>query len=196
MSLASGTLLAQVSATKHNMVGTNYDSSSNSEEQQVCVYCHTPHKAEGVGGPIWNRQNGTDAGSFTTYGTTQAGTLAKTTVGAQSLSCLSCHDGTISPDSIYNAPGSGAWANDGASITNTSFAYIGTDLSDDHPVSIVYTAGVAGLKALVNGEAGGMPLFGGDVECATCHDVHDDGLGSFLRVDAAASAICSACHNQ
>jgi predicted CXXCH cytochrome family protein len=178
------------------MVGTNYDSSSNATEQQLCVYCHTPHKAEGVGGPIWNRQNGTAADGFTTYGNTQAGTTAKGIIGAQSLSCLSCHDGTISVDSIYNPPGDEAWVNDGDSIVDTSFAYIGTDLSDDHPVSIVYTEGVAGLKTLVNGDAGGMPLFNGDVECATCHDVHDDSLGSFLRVEAAQSAICSACHDQ
>lgn len=32
------------------------------------------------------------------------------------------------------------------------------------------------------------------VECATCHDVHNAGNGSFLRVSNARSALCLACH--
>lgn len=34
------------------------------------------------------------------------------------------------------------------------------------------------------------------VECATCHDPHNAGSGTFLRTSNAASAICVACHNK
>ena len=201
VAMASGALLAQVGGTAHDMTTNgNYDNSGNGTEAQVCVYCHTPHKAAGVGGPLWNRKNGIAADGFTTYGATQAGTVANTTVGAQSLACLSCHDGTIATDSIYNAPGkgdvNGSWTSDSDAIPDTSYAYIGQGLKDDHPVSIEYVAGLAGLATVpANGLIGGkMPLYGGQVECASCHSVHDNDLGSFLRVDAAGSDICTACH--
>ena len=41
------------------------------------------------------------------------------------------------------------------------------------------------------------PLFDDKVECASCHDPHDqvvDGTGKFLRLDNAGSALCLDCH--
>ncbi len=34
------------------------------------------------------------------------------------------------------------------------------------------------------------------VECASCHDVHNSGNGTFLRVSNLKSALCFACHNK
>jgi predicted CXXCH cytochrome family protein len=35
------------------------------------------------------------------------------------------------------------------------------------------------------------------VECATCHNPHDQTtFGKFLRFDNAASALCTTCHNK
>lgn len=194
MFASAGVAAATIVGTKHDMVNSTYDNTGNSTAKAVCVYCHTPHKAQGTGGPIWNRQAGSN--SYTTYGTTMANTTASTTLGAESLACLGCHDGTVAIDSIYNAPGSGTWTTNDKKILSNSFAYVGTDLSDDHPVSITYTEGLAGLKAA--GDIG-MPLYGtsdNQVECATCHSVHDDTKGSFLRVTQTDSDICTACHNR
>ena len=102
-------LAATIVGTKHDMVNSTYDNSANSQKA-VCVYCHTPHKAQGTGGPIWNRTAG--ANSYTPYGTTLANTSGGAP-GAASLACLGCHDGTVAIDSIYNVPGSGTWSTNG-----------------------------------------------------------------------------------
>ncbi|MCB1906365.1 MAG: hypothetical protein KDH15_03260 [Rhodocyclaceae bacterium] len=75
---------------------------------QICVYCHTPHGASAaVGAPLWNRTR--KSHTFQTYA--ELGTVTLTQAisqpGANSLTCLSCHDGTTAVDSIINMPGSG-----------------------------------------------------------------------------------------
>ena len=39
-------------------------------------------------------------------------------------------------------------------------------------------------------------LFSNQVECASCHDVHDNTLGMFLRISNANSDLCLTCHNK
>lgn len=76
---------------------------------EVCVYCHTPHGAGiALQAPLWNRTN-TSTSSYVTYNTLGTSTLTGTvtTPGPASLTCLSCHDGTVAVDSIINMPGSG-----------------------------------------------------------------------------------------
>ncbi len=46
-----------------------------------------------------------------------------------------------------------------------------------------------------------IKLYAGGVECGSCHNVHDPGLGmspsgKFLRVSNAASALCLTCHKK
>ncbi|MCU7944903.1 MAG: hypothetical protein KZQ87_19725, partial [Candidatus Thiodiazotropha sp. (ex Cardiolucina cf. quadrata)] len=55
-------------------------------------------------------------------------------MSASSVLCLSCHDGTIALGNMIN-PGV---TNDLGSTFVTGRALVGTDLSDDHPVSIMY----------------------------------------------------------
>ncbi len=77
---------------------------------EVCVYCHTPHGAGlALQAPLWNRTNANTSGyiTYNTLGTTSL-TGVVTTPGPASLTCLSCHDGTVAIDSIINMPGSGA----------------------------------------------------------------------------------------
>ena len=52
---------------------------------------------------------------------------------------------------------------------------LGTDLSDDHPVGATLTGG-AGTGYFSTPQASSVRLFGtGTVECASCHDVHNNG---------------------
>ena len=44
--------------------------------------------------------------------------------------------------------------------------------------------------------AGEIPLFGGTVQCASCHDPHDNTNAPFLRKTNTASALCSTCHQK
>jgi predicted CXXCH cytochrome family protein len=119
--------------------------------------------------------------------------------GGVSKACLSCHDGTVALDSFGGS-------------TGTNFigggANFGTDLSNDHPVSFTYNA------ALVTADGGGLylpsvdsglggsiaedMLFGAgndQVECASCHDVHNAAnQESLLLMSNAGSALCLTCH--
>lgn len=159
---AFGVHIIAIGATATKAVGTT----------EICVFCHTPHHSNTGGGPIWNRS--TNATSYyTAYGTTVAGTnIASSELNGSTLACLSCHDGTIQFDLLINRPGKGmgaagseSWsftedggpwpttccgANDDFGILPTQTrVMLGTDLSNDHPVSVTYNAGTkASLRAL------------------------------------------------
>lgn len=103
--------------TRHNLTqstiagGGGSMNASRSDYGEVCVYCHTPHGAnQTIDLPLWNRSNNNQ--TYTTYDT--LGTASITAdiqqPGINSLSCLSCHDGTLGVDSIINMPGSGGYS--------------------------------------------------------------------------------------
>jgi hypothetical protein len=77
-------------------------------------------------------------------------------------------------------------------------SFIGTDLSDDHPVGMPYpTAGVDPAFNVPPDMTTGwtnLPLYDTVVECATCHAVHDPDIAPFLRLSNAGSAMCLVCH--
>jgi len=182
----------QIATTEHDLSGTN----TANDNSRICVYCHTPHNANGGVVPLWNRDFTTSA--FTMY---DSPTIDMTTASAPqgvSLACLSCHDGTIAVDQLFGDP----WASDGTKTVGGS-AKLGTDLSNDHPISITYdTTADTAFVAASGGKVGILPLFGttaapgvGDqVECASCHSVHDDSIMPFLRKSNAGSALCLTCH--
>ena len=143
---------------------------------QVCVYCHMPHNANNAGAPLWNRKlpagpftmySSKNSSTFAlANGDTNDTTRA---VGPVSLACLSCHDGQTAFNSLNQSPmydvdparssqGSNytfALAGGGApvanmtdvSATNTEgSANLGTDLTNDHPISFTYNAALVLLK--------------------------------------------------
>lgn len=89
---------------------------------EVCVYCHTPHGANAaVQLPLWNHTIKTT--TYTTYSALGTSSLTQpiTQPGANSLSCLSCHDGQVAIDSIINMPGSGRYQASQASAQDNGF---------------------------------------------------------------------------
>ncbi len=220
-----------VAGTAHDLTTAAWTGDATEDNGELCVYCHTPHAANTsfTGAPIWNK--GTPAGPFTLYGTTVAGTdsgLAgdNATVNPSSMACLSCHDGVSAVNSVVNAPGAGLPTADGDQFIGTgaqtlvdlvgagTASNIGTDLSNDHPVSIVYTEGAAGLRLKtfdISAWTGATTIQdvlrkGNDgldyVECGSCHDPHNGADTSsassvaFLRVSNAGSALCLGCHEK
>jgi hypothetical protein len=124
---------------------------------EVCVFCHTPHGGDsGAAVPIWNRTLG-DPGSYTRYSSLGTSTFdaEEAPIGSVTIACLSCHDGTQAIDSVLNAPGSGGWTGaaarlgtnfqgsdqTGGQLSGTIVQNLGTDLSNDHPVSMQYAGG-------------------------------------------------------
>ncbi len=223
-----------ISGSPHDLSALAGLSSSTADNGEICVYCHTPHAANTAftGAPLWNKA--TPSGTFTMYGSTIAGTATEATPASPSLACLSCHDGASAVDSIVNAPGSGLNAIAGTKNIVTALAtpYGGNiggapgaatvgnpNLSNDHPVSIVYTPGTAGLRAMntvltslgdnaawIGATTVGDLLRGAgsdQVECGSCHDPHNGGKTqgtdtevNFLRHTNTDSNLCLGCHDK
>ncbi|QOY54441.1 cytochrome C [Candidatus Sulfurimonas marisnigri] len=151
---ASVSLFAGIVNTKHNLSVSNTGGTVKAtSETEICVFCHTPHGAEPVGAPLWNRSM--PASAYTMYdsdylrrtGYPMPSVLgsANGEPGTISRQCLSCHDGTVAIGAITNAPGSGngsdiamgGVAGDGTMLSGSS-AFIGTDLGKHHPVAVSY----------------------------------------------------------
>jgi len=148
---SASSAMAQIAGSQHDMTSANSQNVTGTNDQ-VCVYCHTPHGADTSepGLPLWNKTLPAGTG-YTRYSSTGTPSFDSTEadVGSVSLACLSCHDGTQAMDSVINLPGSGGWSlaganiDSGTSMTGTPVPMLGTDLSDDHPISIPYAAGGA-----------------------------------------------------
>jgi len=192
------------------------------DNNQICVYCHTPHASNVAFGkaPLWNKPLTSTV--FTMYGASSAGvagqTMAGTATDAQptdaALACLSCHDGVSAMNSVINAPGSGRISSTGVLIgsnppspepmTNLvkAMGYNG-DMTDDHPISIVYNEGRAGLRPkttplvdFFGATTVGNLLRNGKVQCVSCHDPHGTGWSMYLRNGNTGSTLCLGCHNK
>lgn len=188
-----------VANTKHNLSSTGSGSYKTSSTTETCIFCHTPHGANQSIGPLWNR-TAINTSGYTMYNSSTMDMTVDGTPGGVSAACLSCHDGVVAFDSLANYPGSGStnpgwnWAN-GNKIANTSTAYMGKDLSNDHPISVTYsTSADSAFNAIANNKVGGLPLYSSKVECGSCHNPHDNTNGTFLRQTNAGSALCLKCH--
>jgi hypothetical protein len=119
------------------------------------------------------------------------------------MTCLSCHDGTSDMGATFVGARGFAVARPMTAILGTT-AILGANLGNDHPVSVRYVGGTGTNYAAANqiGSATtGLRLYrysGVDyVECATCHDPHNQGAAGgdffpFLRVSK--TTMCTTCH--
>jgi predicted CXXCH cytochrome family protein len=182
---------AQITGSDHDFSNQTWSNGT------ICLPCHTTHDGEtAFVAPLWNHEVTT--ATFTMYTSSTLNGTVDPQPADVSKACLSCHDGTV------------ALENFGGNTGGTTFivgpALIGTDLSNDHPISIVYSAGTgAGQDPELNPTSSAYAdgtiadyLFAGKVECATCHDVHNGGAvggnPSLLVENPAGSAICLRCH--
>lgn len=142
----AGSALAGVLNSKHNL-GAGVPEANG----EVCVFCHTPHGADtNASVPLWNKTLPA-AASYTRYSSLGTATLDgdEAPVGSVSLACLSCHDGSQAMDVVINKPGSGGYNSAGSEISTTLITnmsgtpipMLGTDLQNDHPISIEYAGG-------------------------------------------------------
>jgi len=156
--------------TPNDPTGARGPANHTTDTGEICVFCHTPHGGDNTAAvPIWNRSLGNQV--YTRYsqvGGTGTSTFdaQEAPIGSVTIACLSCHDGTQAIDSMLNAPGSGGYTapgpgvvvprlNGGAGFVGTDqnagimgntdgnviVQRLGTDLSDDHPVSMQFGGG-------------------------------------------------------
>lgn len=208
-------LLTSCMASTQVLAGTITDSAHDFSKSgwttRICVACHTPHNSDTTvsDAPLWN--HALTASTFTMYARTSLdGVITGQPDGVSKL-CLSCHDGTVALDSFGGA-------------TGTSFISagknLGTDLSNDHPISITFNAitaasdgglhnptttnvtiGAGGTKTRT-GSIDAVMLSNGTVQCSSCHDVHNTftvpgAVGEpLLKVSKAGSTLCLTCHDK
>lgn len=215
--------VADISNTKHNFsalgpstlpTGQTRDVFATNEGQ-ICVFCHTPHAAEPTQGPLWNRQLST--ATYQTYVSSSldakgSGVPLDQPDGVSKL-CLSCHDGTMAigavnvlngsftdrigttPDITMQGTSAGGTMAPGEGPTTGFTRYLGTDLRNDHPISVRFDSSLAMADGemrfpdaeqhlVVRGgptraqlddihlEPDATTTTGGKVQCNSCHDPH------------------------
>jgi hypothetical protein len=216
--------ISDIKGTRHNLStsGTGSTHAAAGGTTEICVFCHTPHGAvqQDLGGnplraPLWNRR--VPAGA--TYTPYTSSSLDATSIldglsaqpGGSSKLCLSCHDGTLAIGNVnvlnggsnvsipMTGTGPGGTMPPGAGVQSGFTRFLGTDLSNDHPISLTYNSALAardgelrpvdaaqrwpagtgsvlglrapGFKPLLPLESTGTNG-AGQVQCATCHDPH------------------------
>ena len=211
--------VADIVGSKHDLSVAGGGSVKDAATKQVCVFCHTPHGASTtVTGPLWNRGPLAAAASTnaTFAYTDPSGTMVNGAPHIDDVNdtdaplCLSCHDGSIG-NTLENQPNDVNVSLVSEVAFAASAANLGADLSNDHPIGMVYdNVGDTELVAA----AGGLPLFtsaiggatpvqtAGVVWCSSCHDVHGkyDGVSAdypyFLNDTMDGSALCLNFHDK
>ncbi len=191
LSLVTSVFAQSIVGSSHDFTGAGWNTTG-----ELCIVCHTPHNADQtvVDSPLWNHDVTTS--TFTLYSSSTLNSTPGQPDGRSKL-CLSCHDGTVALDSFGGTTG-----------TNfiTGAANFGTDLSNDHPISITYDTALATTDgelfdpATTNSGLGGTiaqdMLFNNKVECSSCHDVHNTANNFMLVKSNAGSALCLTCHDK
>ncbi|SPP99711.1 Putative Cytochrome c family protein [Candidatus Sulfobium mesophilum] len=186
LTLFVGVAFALIPNSAHDLSGGGF--ANGGLGINACQYCHTPHQANNrdniINGvqvdmssvPLWNRSLPTTVYNLYNSGGNPPGawkTLSGTTVtppGAHSLTCLSCHDGTIGyRDVLLGGDAIGTYLANHPDPNPANYmppsgvgsrGYIGTDLRNTHPVGVVYNdiahnansvAGLSNVSAALNG---------------------------------------------
>jgi len=183
---------ARVVQTVHNLSVSGSGAVRAADESQVCVFCHAPHHTSGVR-PLWNRE--LPATSYTIYTSSTLDAHPGQPTGASKL-CLSCHDGTIALGSVLSRADRIRMV--GGDFIPAGLSNLGTDLSDDHPVSFHYTSGLAASDAQLESPSALPPEVRldaeGQLQCTACHDAHNNVHGKFLVTSDEFGGLCIACH--
>ncbi len=185
--------LAGLAETKHNLSASGTGSIRAVSEKEVCIFCHIPHSVM-PGKSLWNRD--TTGGYFTPY-TSSTVVSSPGQPNGTSILCLSCHDGTIALGDIASKETPVSMLG-GITTMPPGPSVLGTDLSDDHPISFHYTSNVASRRGDLVDPAfltGPVKLDkAGWMQCTACHDAHNDSNGKFLTVSNLGGALCTTCH--
>ncbi len=203
---------ATIANTKHNLTAGSGFTQTSDPTATLCGFCHLPHGGNTsiASLPLWARSM--PAGPYTPYG---AGSTLNGTIvgqpGTYSLTCLSCHDGTIGLGTIVKngvtssfamtttLPGGltagGAFQATNIDATNGYSPYIGTDLQNDHPVGFTFPAGGYG----VNGGIPGISLTVNNSGIAGLSDLSGSVSGASYPVFQYATVTdafeCATCHD-
>jgi predicted CXXCH cytochrome family protein len=175
--------------TKHNLSITSTGTVKATIESEICIFCHTPHNSA-PRAPLWNK-NATGT-SYILYNSSTLDAVPGQPDGS-SILCLSCHDGTIALGEVVSRSIPIAMTGPLTPRKNLT-----TNLSDDHPVSMVYD----GALATADGQLKTPPQPGlildqnSKLQCNSCHDPHKSINPKFLIESNEFSSLCFICHDR
>lgn len=205
---AAGPLSAAITGSAHDFSSETWISGS-----QICVACHTPHGANVsvTDAPLWNHALTTQV--YTLYSTSPTLNATPGQPTGTSRLCLSCHDGTVA---LNNYGGGVVGAPEFMTGSEAVGAAAQGSLANDHPISITYNTALSTADGGLydpstrnvtvgsgantrTGTIQNLLLYANQVQCASCHDVHNSQTAqtaNLLRISATGSAICLSCHNK
>ncbi|MFQ5563397.1 MAG: cytochrome c3 family protein [Parvularculaceae bacterium] len=200
--LALAAPVSDVRNTKHNLSVSGAGDVRAVSEDEICVFCHTPHAAtDSEPTPLWNRSLST--ATYVPYDSSSMDAVGLGQPGGSSKLCLSCHDGTIAIGSVNVLNGAKSDTNpltaeiamtgtapdgtmpEGAGAETGFTRRLGIDLTNDHPISFRYDDALAladgelrapSSETQIDNRAPGVrpliPLTDDDLQCTSCHDPH------------------------
>lgn len=191
-----------------------------SRSNQICVFCHTPHRSSGEGA-LWNRK-ASSVSFFKHYSSPSLAIDDPSVKGASEYGqpngstrlCLSCHDGVTALGALFTTPLTYETVQvhfldvrnniSGPNVHLTHQTY-----SSHHPVSFKYNLAVRNILTSPPynkteywfSPANGVKLDRYErMQCTTCHDPHQDKsdtpdpMTPFWTAKTYAE-VCKSCHN-
>jgi predicted CXXCH cytochrome family protein len=178
---------------KHNLSSSGGGAVRSSATDEICIFCHAPHNSS-PSAPLWNQLD--SGATYTPYSSTTMKAAPGAPTGSAKL-CLSCHDGTVAIGATVSSGRIAMSGVDGAGRM-TGASVVGTNLSDDHPISFVPVTG----PQITNPRPGDAVKLDphGMLQCRSCHDPHQQEIDpvtkKFLVKTNPASALCLTCHQK
>ncbi len=182
--------VGNIADTVHNLSVSGKGQFKSKTEDRICIFCHTSHSAA-FDAPMWNRRSN----GYTNYESSTSDAAAGKKGGSSKL-CLSCHDGTIAlGDMVSGKRNTREKSNDLRRTFLKGRSNLGTNLSNDHPVAIVYDTELAITDpGLLDPESVDLPLVDNELQCDSCHDPHSNKIQPFLHKSTLNGELCTSCH--
>jgi len=149
--------------TIHNLSNASPSNYKAESEDEICIFCHTPHGGS-LTGPLWNRPTAVtgvadgnfygfaadlkSAAYFTHYNSVTLTAAARgdtRTVNDESLLCMTCHDGTIAVNRVLNVSNRTA--------PDPTYPTMRIDNASDQWVPVISTAGFPTVPGPVIGDS-------------------------------------------
>ena len=212
-----------IKTTKHDLSSKGGSANWGEAAEQggldrICVYCHAPHHtlkqadAKGITYlPLWNHELSANA-SYKTYDQGTSGddpndvshklNATNLVPGDVSRLCLSCHDGTVGTNQYGFSPSLSKGGAVPKKLVGPALIGAGGDLTNHHPIGFNYAdvqavdVEIAAPTVLLGSSDIDSHLWKGNMECTTCHDVHNtkNSGEKFLWVSDKQSGLCLTCH--
>ncbi|MEW6490578.1 MAG: cytochrome c3 family protein [Thermodesulfobacteriota bacterium] len=135
-------------------------------DQGVCAYCHVPHGAQA------------EVGLFARAGTGEG-------LGPIGSFCYSCHDGTVVPTALVEAPDGSMGLEALTRSHGFEIARLGVLTGGLETAASVYASGLVRVADPANPPQ--------RLDCNSCHDPHADQNPPFLKAPLA--DLCQKCHS-